>query len=153
MKRSPAGASVAAMAGEAPAEILDEPRAAPAQLDRGVRELRVPRVEGGRRRAHADVDELRVPLPQCRLEIARGDRVRRVDGRRVCVDMGAPPRGAALHQEKALGHEDEHLAASTQTRPARDRLDPVPAHALALARLIGDLHRLGAVAEPVEQHR
>ena len=132
--------------GEAAAEVGDEGRAPPAELDRGARELRVPRVErrGGRPGAH--VDELGVALPQRRLHVARGGRVRRVDGGREGVDVSAPPRRTALHQEQALGHEDEHLTAAAEV-VERGHLEPVPAHALALAGRVGDLDLLEPVAE------
>ena len=63
--------------------------------------------------------------------------------------MSAPPRRAALDQEEAFGHEDEHLAAPAQV-VQRGHLDAVPAHPLALPRRVADLDGLWACCPALE---
>ena len=137
--------------GEAVAQLAHQRLASPAQLDRRPCELHVPRIECRRRRPGAHVRELRVALPQSGLQIARRGRVGHGRRRGEGVKVRAPPRRAALHEQQALGNEDEHLPAATQLVEVLD-LEPVPAGAFALAGRVGDLDPLRvALAAPVDR--
>ena len=56
------------------------------------------------------------------------------------VEVSAPPGRAALDQQQALGHEDEHRAVPAQLVERGD-VGAVEAHLLGLARRVG--HREG----------
>ena len=74
----------------------------------------IPGVERIAGRAVAHPRQLDVALAQDGLQVAHCRLVGRVEAARERVEVGAPPRGAALDQKQALRHEDEDVALAPQ---------------------------------------
>ena len=126
--------------GEGRRQTRDEVAAAAPQLDGRPCKLRVPRVERRPVAAVAHARELRVALAQRVLQLVVGRLVGRLARRRESIEMSPPARGAAFHEQQALGHEDEDWVSRAQLVDGAD-LDAVDPRALSLTGRVGHLER------------